>query len=73
MHAFAAHRSLDEEQRRIVSDLSAEMAGRVPPQEVERAVADSFHALDGSKIDLFVPVLARRRARWALTHPGLAT
>ena len=73
MHAFEAHRSLDEEQRRIVSDLSAEMAGRVPPQEVERVVADSFHALDGSKIDLFVPVLARRRARRALTHPGLAT
>jgi len=73
MHAFEAHRSLDEEQRRIVSDLSAEMAGRVPPQEVERVVADSFQALDGSKIDLFVPVLARRRARRALTHPGLAT
>jgi len=66
MHAFEVRRSLDEEQRKITSDLTAEMAGRVPPQEVERVVADSFHSFDDSKIDLFVPVLARRRARRAL-------
>jgi hypothetical protein len=72
MHAFEVRRSLDEEQRRITTDLTAEMAGRVAPQEVERVVADSFHSFDGSKIELFVPVLARRRARRALGIPGLA-
>jgi len=72
MHAFEVRRSLDEEQRRITTDLTAEMAGKVAPQEVERVVADSFHSFDGSKIDLFVPVLARRRARRALGNAGLA-
>ena len=70
MHAYVAPRSLEEEQRRIASDLTAQLAVRVPPQEVERVVADSFRAFGDSRIELFVPVLARRRAVRALTHPS---
>jgi hypothetical protein len=46
---------------RVVSDLAAEF--KLPREEVEPIVAETFESLSEARIKAFVPILARRHAR----------
>ena len=49
--------------RRAAESLSDEFAGVFSQETIERYIAESFDLLGGSKINVFVPVLAHRFAR----------
>ena len=49
--------------RRAAESLSDEFAGVFSQETIERYIAESLDLLGGSKINVFVPVLAHRFAR----------
>jgi hypothetical protein len=47
----------------VTADLEREFGQVVPPDVVRQAVQQSFESFSGSRIQSFVPLLARRHAR----------
>ena len=58
-HAHDLNRAIQD----VTTDLEREFSQAVPPEVVRRTVADSFRSFSNSRIQAFVPLLARRHAR----------